>query len=274
MDWNERLENHGVACMAAAGGGARVTRLGGAMLVVNPHVAGSAFNFISLRRCDPQRLDAILEMGSALLAGEGRPPALLLAPVAGDMKALGAALQSLGWRCKARQVVLVRNLHQMSLVEEAGPLVTKVGEADLPRWGETLTRAYEVDPVAGEAIRTGWSALLRNPGDGCKAGFYLAWWDGETVGTGLYWGQGEIAGLYCGAVLPTHRKRGVERATLVRRLADAARAGFSWATLQTEQGSPVEHLCVDRLGFEMAYERELWLPNTQRLSPSLCTFCG
>jgi hypothetical protein len=130
----------------------------------------------------------------------------------------------------------------------------------IPRWGKTLVEAYEVAPGPGAELAGAWGALLRSPGEGSWARGYLAHLDGQPAGTGLTWGQGEIAGLYCGAVLPTLRRRGVHRATVLRRLADALAAGSRLATLQTEVGSPVEQLCTSQLGFSLAYHRELWSP--------------
>jgi GNAT superfamily N-acetyltransferase len=188
---------------------------------------------------------------------------LFLTPAAGETEGLAAALAGLGWRRLGRQVALGCDLPQPELGLPPGVAVEEIGPRQLNLWGSTLVRAYEVSPATGREIRAGWTSLLRTPGEGARARFYLAWLSGRPVGTGLYWGQGDVAGFYCGAVLPEHRRQGVERATMLRRMADAARDGRRAGMLQTEPGSPVEHLCLEHLGFRREYTRDLWVPPAQ-----------
>jgi GNAT superfamily N-acetyltransferase len=256
----QQLENHWLACMASLGGGGTMTRVVGGLVVTNPQVAGSFANFLTLRGVAPERLDLTLEMAGAVLAGAGRPPALFLSPLAGAPGPLGDALRARGWRPQVRQVVLARDLPAPPAAVAPAVSVTEVvGAVALNLWGRTLVDAYEVNPVAGAAINQAWTALAAAPGDGARARFLVARLDGEPAGTGLSWTQGGITGLYCGAVLPAFRRRGVERATLVRRLELAALDRSSLALLQTEVASPVAHLCTAHLGFRAVYERELWL---------------
>lgn len=256
-----QLENHWLALMAAIGGGARVSRTPGALVVTNPTVAGLSFNFIALRGAEPDRLTPILEAGSVLLSEAGRPPAVFVAPPAGDCAGIGAALRALGWACLVRQAVLARDLPGLPLPETApGVSVEAIQPESLPLWTETLVNAYEVNPLAAEALARGWGALCHQPGEAARAQFYLARVGRRAAGTGLLWSRAGVAGLYCGAVLPDLRRQGVERSTLIRRLADAQAEGSHLAVLQTEDGSPVERLCLGRLGFRLAYQRELWAP--------------
>jgi GNAT superfamily N-acetyltransferase len=260
-----RLENHWLACMAAAGGGGRVTRLAGATVVVNPRVAGMSFNFISLRQITPADLSRVLTLGAALLAAEQRPPAAYLTPVAGEMEPLQAALSQAGWQRLLRQAVLVRPL-PLERLTAPDIAVAEVAPAELTGWGEVLVQAYEVAPADAGPLQEAWTRLQHTPGTTVRA--YLGYVEGRPAGTGLLWQQGEVAGLYCGAVLPAYRRRSVETATLIRRLQDAAAMGARWATLQTDAGSPVEHLCRNRLGFVPAYYRELWAPAAYALRPA------
>jgi GNAT superfamily N-acetyltransferase len=263
MAWHLHLENHWLACMAQLAGGARVYRVPGALVVANPEAAGLAFNFIALRGADPGHLAATLEQGSALLAGEGRAPALFLSPAGGETAALQEALRAAGWSLRLQQVVLSRD--PRTQVDPTGPAaiqVERIGPDSLALWSRTLVEAYEVEPRSGANIAGAWAALQAEPGESAEARFYLASVEGKPVGTGLAWIRGETAGLYCGAVLPHARRQGVERATLLRRMADAAAVGCHTVLLQTDPGSPVEHLCVNRLGFRSEYVRELWGPAT------------
>lgn len=255
------LENHWLACMASIGGGARVSRAPGALVVTHPTVAGLSFNFIWLRGTEPGRLTNTLDAGSALLSEAGRPPALFLAPPAGDAAALAERLQTLGWKQAVRQVVLTRDLPGSPLPSpDERVAVEEVGAEALPLWADTLVRAYEVNPLAAEDLSLGWGSLCHQPGEAARARFYLASLAGRAAGTGLLWTRAEMAGLYCGAVMPDLRRHGVWRSTMIRRLTDARESGCHLALLQTEAQSPVHQLCLDQLGFRLAYYRELWAP--------------
>ncbi|HYF90805.1 MAG TPA: GNAT family N-acetyltransferase [Symbiobacteriaceae bacterium] len=261
MDLQIRLENHWLACMAAAGGGARVTRMAGGLVVVNATAPGYTFNFTTLRGVQPDRLATALDHGGMLLAEGGRPSAVFLSPAAGDLPGLTAGLAELGWRRLSRQSVLIRDL-SVPLSQEMPPnvLVESVTARLLPQWRKTLVDAYEVEPLAGRSLSKAWSTILSAPGDGASARGYLAWVDGVPAGTGLLWSQGGVAGLYCGAVLPARRRSGIHRALLLRRLSDAWQARCALATLQTEAGGPVEQFCVGRLAFSVSHCRDLWVP--------------
>lgn len=251
---HDRLEPHWLACMAALGGG-RVTRTEGAVVVASPTLPGRLANFIALKDSKPERLARTLELGAALLSAAGRPPVAYLSPLSGNVAELAAALAQEGWIRTLRQAVLVRDLSQPM---EAAPDITvhEVAGDQSSRWQETLAAAAGVEPEVAAA----WAGLTRAPGAHSQARLYLAELNGRAVGTGLAWTQGEIAGLFCGAVLPAFRRRGVERATLQRRLADARHTGARYALVQTEESSPVQHLCENRLGFALAYCRDVWVP--------------
>ena len=258
----ESLEAHWLACMVSAGGGGRVTRLAGATVLTNPVSPLTMLNCMLLRNASPGRLEALLEAGRAVLAARERSPALFLSPLSGDLDALEQRLAELGWRPALRQTVLVRPLDLVLPEPDPGlPAVTET--TDLEPWGRLLAEAYEVPAPLSGGIRAAWANLTG------AARHYLAWLDDRPVGTGLAWRQGPIVGLYAGAVLPAYRRRGAERATLLRRLSDGRRDGGLVATLQTEVDSPVERLCRLQFSFRPAYERSLWLPSTQaqRLSP-------
>lgn len=247
----DSLEGHWISCMASAGGGGRVTRLGGATVLTNPASSITMLNCMLLKNVRPEGLEPLLDIGRVVLAAHERPPALFLSPLSGDLPGLEARLESLGWRRVLRQAVLVRRLDHT--LPEA-PAITVSQTEDREGWGYLLTEAYEVPGPLGAGIRSAWAGLT---GD---ASYYLASLEERPVGTGLTWRQGPVAGLYAGAVLPAYRRRGVERATLIRRMQEARTEGAAVVTLQTEVGSPVEHLCRNRLGFDHAYERTLWTP--------------
>lgn len=256
----QRLENHWLGCMAQLGGGARVTRLPGALAVTNRRFGLSLVNFLTLRGASSATLDATLQLGSALLSEAGCPPALYLSPLAGDQEELRAGLRDRGWHAGHRQVVLSLSLPAHAVAEEGPAHVRPVGERELGRWARLLGQAYGVAGPTARLLGRAWTDLYADPGEAAATRYVMAWYENVPVGTGLTWTQGGVAALYCGAVLPAYRRRGVERASLLHRLRQAASDGASVALVQTEEGSPVEHLCLDRLGFRLAYRREVWLP--------------
>lgn len=268
MEQYLRLENHWLACMASVGGGARITRMVGGMVVANPLIPGLAFNFIALRGVQPERLAAALDIGGTLLAACERPPAVFLSPFGGNMSQLGLTLAELGWQRRVRQSVLVRSLSPADppVPGRASPsdiTVEPVTPDLIPLWSQTLVNAYGVDPITAGHLAEAWGGLLRYPGEGAWSLGCLARLGGRPAGTGLLWRQGDIAGLYCGAVTPELRRKGVHRATFQFRLAAAVAAGCPTVTLQTEAGSSVEQFATIELGFTVAYYRELWAPVRQ-----------
>lgn len=252
-------ENHWLACMAAVGGG-QVTRLEGGIVLASPQVSGAFLNFALPRDCPADRLPFFLEASAALLAEYGEPPALFLSPDAGDVQALSAVLLDRGWNPAVQQVVLECALPVEGTDPAPGVQIDPVSPSDREDWIRTLATAYGAIPDRALRIARVWASLQDKPGEGCRSLLCLARMDGRPVGTGLVWMQGTLASLYCGAVLPEYRRRGVERTTILYRLRWAADQGCRQAILQTEVGSPVEHLCVDKLGFRAAYYRTLWVP--------------
>lgn len=255
-----RLDGHFLAAMATAGGGGRLVRLEGAVALANSRVDSTMLNFLLLREVDASRLPLVLAQGAALLAEFGRPAAAYLSPLSGDLPALRRQMEGLGWRRRVVESVLFAPVPARAPATAAGVTVDAIGSDQLPLWLDLLTEGYGAGPDGSEQIKAAWSTLMRDPGPGAAATFYIARLQGQAAGTGLLWQQGATAGLYCGAVRPALRRRGVETALIARRLLDAAAQGATGAVLQTEVNGPVESLCTDRFGFERVYQLELWLP--------------
>lgn len=260
MDLIRQLEDHWIACMASAGSAARVTRLPGAVVVTNEEWSGPLANFIAVRGARTGGLAPILEAGSALLLQRNTVPTLFLTPEPGDREGMEQELRRLGWALGSRQHVLCRSLDRPPAQEGAEPEVEAIDPGTLAAWARLMTRAYGLAGPRARQVRSVWTALAGSPGEGAAAIPVWARIEGRPVGTGLVWVQGTTAGLYCGAVMIRYRRRGVETATLRFRLQAAADAGAKLAYLQTEVGSAVERICLERLGFRVAYERSLWFP--------------
>lgn len=85
---------------------------------------------------------------------------------------------------------------------------------------------------------------------------YVARLDGAVAGAGSLRVSGDVA-LCCGAgTLPTFRRRGVQRALLRARLADAHAAGCTVAVIVTQPASQSQQN-AQREGFALLYARQL-----------------
>ena len=90
----------------------------------------------------------------------------------------------------------------------------------------------------------------------CAAGAlrYLAYRDGVLAGGASMQLHAGVAVLTGSATLAAHRRRGVQAALLVRRLADARAAGATLAVITTAPGTQSQANTM-RHGFSLAYAR-------------------
>lgn len=84
---------------------------------------------------------------------------------------------------------------------------------------------------------------------------YLARIDGELVGSGTLWIDGEVAHFIGAGTVPRFRRRGVQSALLRARLFDAARAGCTLGAVGTLPGSKSQQN-AQREGFSVLYARQ------------------
>ena len=85
---------------------------------------------------------------------------------------------------------------------------------------------------------------------------YLARIDGQPVGEAAMRLDGDLAQIAGAGTLPQARGRGVQKALLQRRLADARRAGCTLAVVTTAPGTRSQEN-VMRRGFELLYTRAI-----------------
>lgn len=90
---------------------------------------------------------------------------------------------------------------------------------------------------------------------------YLAFVDGQPAGTAASFYHQGVVELGSDAVLPAMRRRGVHRALVAARLADAHAAGCDLAMAITVPGSDSQRN-LQRLGFELAYHRLVAMRST------------
>ncbi|HVV84192.1 MAG TPA: GNAT family N-acetyltransferase [Kofleriaceae bacterium] len=120
--------------------------------------------------------------------------------------------------------------------------VERVDATNLPDFDHVMCAGWEMDTPPFAAYHR---AMLADPAG--AAALYLARWRGEPAGTSTHLRRGRATCLVGGVVLPAARGRGVYRAMVARRLADAAAAGVSLAVTlaRATTSAPI----LERLGF-------------------------
>lgn len=136
-------------------------------------------------------------------------------------------------------------------VEPVGHSAARAGD-----FGTAVARGFDMPPamtawLAATVLAPGWS------------GYVL--YDGTTpVGGGAHFRHGHGAWLGIASVVPEARRRGGQSALLARRINDAAADGATLLTVETGTASPGEPQTsfrrIQQAGFEVAYERENWVP--------------
>ena len=176
--------------------------------------------------------------------------------------ALGAALSDRGYRLHGFENVLGLRLTP----ETAGSATSRVSvdRAAPAEWATWLDIAVDAftnldgtgsvppDTLAREQLRAGLEELMGVPG----SIRYLARVDGEAVGEAAMRIDGDLAQLAGAGTRPHARGRGVQKALLQRRLADALASGCTLAVVTTAPGTRSQDN-VMRRGFELLYTRAI-----------------
>jgi GNAT superfamily N-acetyltransferase len=138
--------------------------------------------------------------------------------------------------------------------------VERVRPADVDAWVSTLTAGFAVPDASGAGGDQPMPpdeemAALFDDFDKAEAvQRYVARRAGAVAGAASMRVDGEVALLTGAATLPAHRRRGVQRALLAARLADAAVAGCHLAVVVTQPGS-ISQANSQRQGFSLLYSR-------------------
>lgn len=129
---------------------------------------------------------------------------------------------------------------------------TDASEARL--WAETVSRGFaEHFPVTEELIEI-MEMFSQRPSDRA----YLAYVEGKVAGGAALCTHEGIAGCFGASTLPEFRRRGVQKALLETRLADAASAGCTVA-MSIAQLNSISHRNIERQGFRVAYTRSKFM---------------
>lgn len=175
---------------------------------------------------------------------------------------VGGALTDRGYRLHGFENVLGVAIDGVAIAPRAQHVaVDLVEDDDLNHWLDIAVEAFMnldgTGSVADDALPREQLAKVLQEVTGAP-GFirYLARVDGEAVGEAAMRIDGDLAQIAGAGTLPHARGRGVQKALLHRRLADAHRAGCTLAVVTTAPGTRSQDN-VMRRGFELLYTRAI-----------------
>ena len=128
-----------------------------------------------------------------------------------------------------------------------GLRVRQVTPAERELWAITAAAGWEMAPLAMLRVSVACEDLHA----------YLVELDGRPVAAGALFIHGGVALLAGASTVPEWRRRGAQRALLVRRLNDAAKSGCDLAMICAAPGSTSQNN-AERQGFRIAYTRIKW----------------
>jgi GNAT superfamily N-acetyltransferase len=203
---------------------------------------------------DAAEIEALIEFYQS----RGVEPRLELSPFADET--LIAGLGERGFVIREFEQVLARELHDGEELERL-----------LPHGRPPGLELRALDQSDAAMVRRAAEVALRGffPGDELPPAMfeacvrfnsmpttltYLAWFDGELAAAGsLGLGEG-VASLMGVSTEPRFRRRGIQQALIVERLAAARARGCMLATIGSRPGIPTERNAM-RLGFSVAYTK-------------------
>ncbi|HYL63213.1 MAG TPA: GNAT family N-acetyltransferase [Candidatus Methylomirabilis sp.] len=128
--------------------------------------------------------------------------------------------------------------------------VERAGKDKIDLWTQTVSQGFaDQFPVSHELLET-----MKMFAFAPKTELYLASVDGKVAGGGTLALHDGVAGLFGASTLPVARRRGVQTALLLRRLARAAQAGSDLAVSLAQPGSTSQRN-IARQGFRVMYTR-------------------
>jgi GNAT superfamily N-acetyltransferase len=205
---------------------------------------------------DPMTL-ALVE---AAMRTRGEPVRIELPTLA--MPESGAWLTARGYRLLGFENVLVRPLSIPvgGGAGGSGVRVEGVTAASVRSWRDTTVEAVAAADATGMPVdhlsREAIAAVIDDVLECGDFERYLAFVDGVLAGAASMRIHDGVASLTGSATLPAHRRRGVQAALIVARLAEAAARGADLATITTAPGSQSQ-ANVMKHGFALGHARAI-----------------
>lgn len=223
--------------------------LGGALALTSDAPVPD-LNHIESFATDERHVEALLDVGFALLRAFDRDPAAFVTPL-DRPDSLGEHLRRRGLAPGERTVSLVcghaaapGRANRDIEVRRAGPddvtTFANIVAAGAPRWVRSLALA---SALAG----------VHDPG----STFYVAYRGAEAAGSMHLLRDGATAGIYAVATLKAHRRRGVCSALLAAAVGAARDAGCDVIGLRTAAQGDARRL-FEAAGFSPVHESVLW----------------
>jgi GNAT superfamily N-acetyltransferase len=172
-------------------------------------------------------------------------------------EALEGPLAARGFeRWEARAMVV--ETAALEVTGPAGVVVEEVTAADarFDAYLATVAIGWETG-AAEQAEQERCLRRVLEEGSGRRNRIYVAWCDGVAVGTGGFVVQEELDAIYLtgGVVLPAYRGRGIYRALIAARVADARGARFVATHARSHTSAPI----LERMGFRTAAAYRVFL---------------
>lgn len=217
--------------------------------VLTPSDPTTALNEVVACRAEAERADVAIDRVIAEHEAAGAPLKWVEWPEGldrgGGIPGLAGRLEERGFRSwEARALALGLAGRQGS----ATPGVEPVGVDQLEAWAAVLSAGWG-QPVEG--VRLDCRRALADP----RRGAFLAYVEGQPVGTAGYVLSERSAYLTGAVVLPEFRGRGLYRALIEARLEAARAAGRALATTHAR---PTSAPLLERLGFEVLARYRCW----------------
>jgi ribosomal protein S18 acetylase RimI-like enzyme len=212
-----------------------------------PIPALSALRGFDVRERD---VDALLDVGFALLRAFDRDPAVEVTPL--DRP------KSLRTRLAARRLAVAERGSWMRLRDDAPPIPVN-SDVEVRLCGPEDARAF-ANTIGGNQTwlrRTAYATTV-NAMQVAGNNFYLGCMNGEHVSTLHLQVDGPTAGIYAVGTARAHRREGIASTLMARAIADARAANCDLICLGTALDGYAESLYV-RQGFERVFESELWI---------------
>lgn len=168
------------------------------------------------------------------------------------------ALADKGYVQSGFHTVLYRPLEDIfDLRIETNPLIT-IRELHLDEcnvFGDVYTKGFGMPSFLSEHVATNNRVLHHHQ----NWNFYIAMYDGEPAGIGVFYAENGIGTLAASATLPAFRNKGVHQALVATRIEKAKELNCSLLVGQAAFGSASQRN-MERAGMKIAYTKGIWGP--------------
>ena len=142
----------------------------------------------------------------------------------------------------------IRDDLQITQVQDAG---------QMDAFSYVQSRSFNENPESFARLYPWLKAANQRNLHNSHQGFYVGTLAEEPVGVVLTLTDGDIAGIYAVATLPSHRKKRISTTIMKRAVSEALTKGCCTITLQVAQDSPVEEF-YRHLGFRRVFSTPMY----------------